>query len=154
MLGTDYRIHISPPCTFYAGDSGYPLEPWLLTPVPGHNHSAAERRYNMVHSSMRSVVERCFGVLKHRFRCLQKHRTLQYQPNVATSIIEACAVLHNICLHFSEPQPEGEYEDEVDLNEPGPSQASGGSATGSSFNRGRLARQAQINRLERIRRHR
>ncbi|XP_070387647.1 putative nuclease HARBI1 [Dermacentor albipictus] len=59
------------------GDSGYPLEPWILTPVPGHPATdTPEGRYNRAHASMRNVVETCIGLLKSRFRCLQRYRTL------------------------------------------------------------------------------
>ncbi|KAM7288156.1 putative nuclease HARBI1 isoform X1 [Ixodes scapularis] len=48
---------------FLLGDSGYPLEPWLITPVPGnHATSTACGRFNKAHSSIRSVVERCIGL--------------------------------------------------------------------------------------------
>ncbi|KAH7937405.1 hypothetical protein HPB49_011750 [Dermacentor silvarum] len=66
------------------GDSGYPLEPWLLTPVTGHPPTqTAEGKYNTAHSAMRSVVERCIGLLMNRFRCLQRYRTLLYEPERA-----------------------------------------------------------------------
>ncbi|XP_029835952.2 putative nuclease HARBI1 [Ixodes scapularis] len=92
---------------FLLGDSGYALEPWLITPVPGvHTTSTASGRFNKAHSSMRSVVERCIGLLKSRFRCLQRHRALYYHPTTATAIITACAVLNNICLASMEPEPE------------------------------------------------
>ncbi|KAM7307324.1 hypothetical protein ISCGN_010960 [Ixodes scapularis] len=59
------------------GDSGYALEPWLITPVPGfHATSTACGRFNKAHSSIRFIVERCIGLLKSRFQCLQRHRTL------------------------------------------------------------------------------
>ncbi|XP_037572151.1 putative nuclease HARBI1 [Dermacentor silvarum] len=81
------------------GDSDYPLEPWLLTPVPGHPPAHTEEgRYNTAHASMRSVVERCIGLLKSRFRCLQRYRALHYEPDRAANIVAACAVLHNLCL--------------------------------------------------------
>ncbi|KAM7290083.1 putative nuclease HARBI1 isoform X1 [Ixodes scapularis] len=39
---------------FLLGDSGYPLEPWLITPVPGnHATSTACGRFNKAHSSIR-----------------------------------------------------------------------------------------------------
>ncbi|KAM7302852.1 hypothetical protein ISCGN_018360 [Ixodes scapularis] len=78
---------------FLLGDSGYALEPWLITPVPGfHATSTACGRFNKAHSSMRSVVERCIGLLKSRFRCLQRHRALFYHPTTATVIISAVGV--------------------------------------------------------------
>ncbi|XP_037560827.2 putative nuclease HARBI1 [Dermacentor silvarum] len=61
--------------SMFVSDSGYLLEPWLLTPVPGHPPTyIAEGRYNTAHASMRSVVERCIGLLKSRFHCLQSIR--------------------------------------------------------------------------------
>ncbi|KAM7281770.1 putative nuclease HARBI1 isoform X1, partial [Ixodes scapularis] len=107
---------------FLLGDSGYPLEPWLITPVPGnHATSTACGRFNKAHSSIRSVVERCIGLLKNRFRCLQRHRTLYYHPSTATAIISACAVLHNICLASSEPEPESDSDPEESELESEPS---------------------------------
>ncbi|XP_072145398.1 putative nuclease HARBI1 [Dermacentor andersoni] len=80
-------------------DSGYPLEPWLLTPVTGHPPvHTAEGGYNTAHAAMRSVVERCIGLLKSRFCCLQGYRALHYKPDRAANIVAACAVLHNLCL--------------------------------------------------------
>ncbi|XP_070389110.1 putative nuclease HARBI1 [Dermacentor albipictus] len=87
------------PGEYLLGDSGYPLEPWLLTPVPGHPPAqTAEGQYNTAHGAMRSVVERCIGLLKSRFRCLQRYRTLLYEPERAANIVAACAVLHNLRL--------------------------------------------------------
>lgn len=48
---------------------------------------------------MRNVVERCIGVLKSKFRCLQHFRTMLYNPDRAAQIIYACFALHNIALH-------------------------------------------------------
>lgn len=94
------------------GDSGYPLEPWLLTPVAGHPPAQSpEALYNKAHSSMRSVVERCIGVLKARFRCLQKYRSLHHEPGRACHIIAACAALHNISLAAGEPEPSDNSDD-------------------------------------------
>ncbi|CAH2000027.1 unnamed protein product [Acanthoscelides obtectus] len=61
---------------FLLGDSGYSTRPWLLTPLlnPG-NHG--EELFNERLSSVRTIIERCNGVLKNRFRCLLRYRTLQ-----------------------------------------------------------------------------
>uniref|UniRef100_A0A131YY73 Nuclease HARBI1 n=1 Tax=Rhipicephalus appendiculatus TaxID=34631 RepID=A0A131YY73_RHIAP len=94
------------------GDSGYPLEPWLLIPVPGRPASGTpESNYNKAHTTMRNVVERCIGVLKSRFRCLQRYRTLLYNPDRAATIVGACAALHNIALAAHEPVLEGDDDD-------------------------------------------
>ncbi|KAL1472462.1 hypothetical protein MTO96_039304 [Rhipicephalus appendiculatus] len=80
-------------------DGGYPFEPWLMVPVQGHPHrDSAEDKYNSAHASMRSIVERCIGLLKSRFRCLQLYRTLHYSPERSSTIVAVCAVLHNLCI--------------------------------------------------------
>nr|XP_054931574.1 putative nuclease HARBI1 [Dermacentor andersoni] len=87
------------PGKYLLGDSGYPLEPWLLVPLPGsHAGTTSEGHYNREHASMRNVVERCIGVLKSKFRCLQRFKTLLYSPDRAARIIYACVALHNIAL--------------------------------------------------------
>ncbi|XP_049312592.1 putative nuclease HARBI1 isoform X2 [Bactrocera dorsalis] len=77
------------------GDQGYPLEPWLLTPV-GNPSTSQERKYNKLHCTARNCVERAFGVLKSRFRCLLKHRVLHYSHETSALIISSCVILHNI----------------------------------------------------------
>lgn len=82
------------------GDSGYPLEPWLLTPFshPVGGPESPESKYNEKFNSARSVVERAIGMLKGRWRCLCKQRMLHYKPTTCSKIINACSVLHNICI--------------------------------------------------------
>ncbi|KAH7949110.1 hypothetical protein HPB49_005219 [Dermacentor silvarum] len=59
---------IANPGEYLIGDSGYPLEPWILTPVPGHPPTqSAEGKYNTAHAVMRSVGERCIRLFKSRF---------------------------------------------------------------------------------------
>lgn len=82
--------------TWLLGDSGYPLQPYLLTPVVGAEQETPEGRYTRSHCSVRNTIERCIGLLKAYFRCLHKDRVLHYKPQMAAKIIYSCAVLHNI----------------------------------------------------------
>lgn len=81
------------------------MEPWLLTPFPEVQPGTQEEYFNQRHSTTRSTVERCFGVMKKRFRCLLKYRSLEYTPEKAGQIINACAVLHNMCIRANIPPP-------------------------------------------------
>lgn len=46
------------------------------------------------------------------FRCLLKDRILHYKPEKASCIINACVVLHNICINNNVPM----YEDNEEIN--------------------------------------
>ncbi|XP_066588155.1 putative nuclease HARBI1 [Prorops nasuta] len=100
---------------FLLGDSGYSLRPWIITPILNCDLSSAEERYNKRHASTRSLIERCNGVLKMRFRCLLKHRVLHYRPDVCSKIINTCVVLHNICICDNMTNPEPDGNEEIDL---------------------------------------
>ena len=53
------------------GDRGYALTLLMMTPFhPDKLTSNVEREYQKAHRKMRNVIERSFGVLKQRFRCL------------------------------------------------------------------------------------
>ncbi|KAG5870318.1 hypothetical protein JTB14_038401 [Gonioctena quinquepunctata] len=67
--------------TWLLGDSGYPLQPFLLTPIVGADPNTPDGRYTESHVRTRNVVERCIGVLKAYFRCLRKDRVLHYKPD-------------------------------------------------------------------------
>uniref|UniRef100_A0A8C1N3H2 Putative nuclease HARBI1 n=1 Tax=Cyprinus carpio TaxID=7962 RepID=A0A8C1N3H2_CYPCA len=87
------------------GDSGYPLRPWLMTPIL-HPASEAHERYSRAQRKTRGVVERCIGVLKSRFRCIDHSGgVLLYTPERACQIIAAVCVLHNICQMHHVPLP-------------------------------------------------
>ena len=55
------------------GDGAYPLLPWLLTPFQyGSALTWHNKKFNKKLSSARVTVERAFGILKARWRCLLK----------------------------------------------------------------------------------
>ncbi|XP_037930854.1 putative nuclease HARBI1 [Teleopsis dalmanni] len=80
------------------GDSGYPLLPFLMTPVQGNNLSTAHNNYNVQHRKARNWIERCFGLLKSRIRCFSSERTLMYDPETEGKIVNSCLVLHNFII--------------------------------------------------------
>lgn len=90
---------------FISGDSGYPLEPWLLTPFRSPSDNSSESNFNNRFTIARSLIERTFGVMKARFRCLLSARELHYSPEKATQILNVCCALHNICLKYNVEMP-------------------------------------------------
>ena len=79
------------------GDSAYPNLPWLLTPFRDNGSlTPTQRRYNLTHSSIRSCIERSFGLLKGRFTRLQKIDQRDIFTIVST-IVTSC-IVHNICI--------------------------------------------------------
>ena len=93
------------------GDGAYPLLKWLMKPYSLMAAlTAEEKKFNECLSSSRSVVERAFGILKARWRCLLVLLDANLE-NVSDTII-SCFTLHNFC------QIHGEiYEDDELLNE-------------------------------------
>lgn len=89
--------------TWLLGDSGYPIQPWLMTPFADPAPNTPEALYNNAHKITRSTVERCIGVLKTRFRCIMGERKLRYSPEKAGTIMYACAILHNMCIRAGLP---------------------------------------------------
>jgi len=70
----------------------------------------------MIHARTRGIVERTFGIWKRRFPCLSKG--LQTKLLTSTTIIVACATLHNLSLIFNDTLEEEEEEEEIEnINE-------------------------------------
>ena len=91
------------------GDSGYALRPWLMTPIL-HPATEPDERYSRAQRKTRSVVERCIGVVKSRFRCIDRSGgVLQYTPERACKIITCAFILHHICIIYVPlANPEGD----------------------------------------------
>ncbi|XP_055852085.1 putative nuclease HARBI1 isoform X2 [Episyrphus balteatus] len=102
-MWTNYSIEASDVTFYITGDSGYPLEPFLLTPYRSATLNSPESRFNKTHAQARSIVERCIGVMKSRWRSILEERKLRYSPKRAAQIINVCAALHNICIENGEP---------------------------------------------------
>lgn len=96
------------------GDNGYPLEPWLLVPVL-EPCNVSEENYNCSHRHTRGVIERCNGVLKSRFRCLDHSGgILLYNPEKVCKIIATTCILHNICISWKMPVADIHQSDDDD----------------------------------------
>ncbi|KAG8229293.1 hypothetical protein J437_LFUL011139 [Ladona fulva] len=107
-------------CHWLLGDSGYPLQLWLTTPISNPPPDSPEERYNAHHRQARSCVERCIGAWKAWFRCLRKDRTLHYSPECAGILINVCAILHNMALYYRVSHPAiaaDEFLDDEEENE-------------------------------------
>ncbi|XP_046547254.1 putative nuclease HARBI1 [Haliotis rubra] len=87
------------------GDSGYACRPWLLTPKVNPT-TPSEERYNTAHCRTRNTVERAFGLLKSRFRCLHKSGgCLPFNPKKCHQVVYATCQLHNFCINLRLPAP-------------------------------------------------
>ncbi|XP_071652749.1 putative nuclease HARBI1 [Temnothorax longispinosus] len=94
------------------GDRGYPCLPFLMTPV-SNPRTDEETCYNNIQCRTRLIVERTYGVWKRRFPCLS--RGLTTKLITSTTIVVACAVLHNMSLIFNDVLSED--DDEFNIND-------------------------------------
>ncbi|GMP41234.1 hypothetical protein CsSME_00015541 [Camellia sinensis var. sinensis] len=90
---------------YYVVDSGYTNMPGFLSPYRGERYHLNEFRnqrrqprnkkqmFNYRHSSLRNVIERCFGVLKARFPILRDMPP--YSTKTQRYIPIACCTIHN-----------------------------------------------------------
>jgi len=92
---------------YYLGDTGYALRPYMITPYknseiakePLQVVKEARTFFNRHFSAVRIMIERCFGVLKARFRCLLFGMWFRDEA-MYSRVFLACCILHNVCLHF------------------------------------------------------
>ena len=95
-------------------DSAFPNLNWVLSPFRDNGHlTIAQRRFNETHASIRSTIERAFGLLKGRFSRLQ-HIDQRNTQTIVTTVLAAC-VLHNICIFNNDDFEDVLFEDDGDV---------------------------------------
>nr|GEW88026.1 hypothetical protein [Tanacetum cinerariifolium] len=114
---------------YYLVDAGYCNAPGFLASFRGERYHfnefhgqqprSAEEYFNMKHSKARNVIERCFGLLKGRWKILA---SLSFFPiGTQVRIILACCLLHNLIRKYMSVDPlevEQAEEDEIEDGEP------------------------------------
>ena len=95
---------------YYLGDAGYGNKNGILShyrSVRYHLKEFSDRPpenkqelFNLRHSSLRTTIERGFGVLKKRFRMLDAEPFWSFETQV--EVVLACCVIHN---HFMGVEP-------------------------------------------------
>ncbi|XP_062112560.1 uncharacterized protein LOC133823730 [Humulus lupulus] len=99
----DYGFPMPPQGKYYLVDSGYTNMPGFLSPYRGERYHLGQytdlnpigkkELFNYRHSSLRNVIERCFGVLKARFPILKQMHS--YDLRIQKYIVIACCGIHN-----------------------------------------------------------
>ncbi|XP_057504817.1 protein ALP1-like [Actinidia eriantha] len=128
---------------YYLVDAGYPNRKGFLAPYKGERYHQAEfqrgeppsnanEQFNKVHSSLRSVIERSFGVWKNRWAILRSMP--QFCMSTQTAIVGGSMAIHNFIRRNSDRDP---YFDRIEdmeefyLSETA-NDGSGSSSSGSS----------------------
>ncbi|XP_048360168.1 putative nuclease HARBI1 [Sphaerodactylus townsendi] len=87
-------------------DGAFPMRRWLVKPYL-HPRNAIERLYNRRMSRARCGVERAFGRLKGRWKCLWHKLPIRVER--VNSLVATCVVLHNLCEAENQDSPESEW---------------------------------------------
>ena len=108
------KFPMPPTRKYYLVDSGYTNMPGFLSPYRGERYHLRDYRgatspqgpeeiFNYTHSSLRNVIERCFGVLKARFPILRDMPS--YDLKRQKYIILSCCVIHNFIKMCKDGDP-------------------------------------------------
>ncbi|GJU64599.1 ALP1-like protein, partial [Tanacetum coccineum] len=127
-ISRDDGLKIPQGC-YYLVDAGYCNAPGFLAPFRGERYhlnefhgqqpQRAEEYFNMKHSKARNVIERCFGLLKGRWKILASPSFFPIGAQVR--IILACCLLHNLIRKYMSIDPlefEQDEEDQIEGEEP------------------------------------
>ena len=109
---------------YYLVDSAYRNVPRFLVPYRGTPRQPAQGRrgcsspkqlFNTRHSSLRNVIERCFGVLKRRFTIL-RGPVPNFYMSTQINVVIACCTLHNF-IRDELPDDDifNDHEQEMDI---------------------------------------
>ncbi|XP_055914549.1 uncharacterized protein LOC129947843 [Eupeodes corollae] len=94
---TNYT-QLFPSNTFLLGDSAYASSHWIVPPFKDYGQlSDQQKAFNFIHSSTRMVIENAFGLLKGRFRRINKFTEQRNLNSVKRIVVSAC-ILHNLCI--------------------------------------------------------
>ncbi|GJZ05792.1 ALP1-like protein, partial [Tanacetum coccineum] len=110
---------------YYLVDAEYCNAPGFLTPFRGqryhlnefhgHRPQSVAEYFNMKHSkarNARNVIERCFGLLKGRWKILAS--PFFFPITTQVHIILACCLLHNLIRRYMRVDPQELEQDEED----------------------------------------
>ena len=89
---------------YYVVDAGYPNRPGYLSPYKGERYHLPEwhrgmepntpkEKFNRIHSSVRNVIERSFGLLKMKWQILYKMPS--FSMLTQKKVVAATMVIHN-----------------------------------------------------------
>ncbi|XP_038698089.1 uncharacterized protein LOC119995659 [Tripterygium wilfordii] len=127
---------------YYLVDSGYPCIAGYLPPFRGGRYHISEYHgrgrgprtrkelFNYRHSSMRMVIERCFGVLKARFPILKLMPP--YPPTRQRLIVVACCAIHNFLRQRTQQDHLFNTWENMDPSYMQPSTSTGARSSGAS----------------------
>ncbi|KAJ4449246.1 hypothetical protein ANN_00643, partial [Periplaneta americana] len=76
------------------GDEAYPLKPYLMRPYPGRGLTPRRDKFNERLSSARKCVECAFGILRTKWRFLDKN--IDTNVEKACTFIKCACILHNL----------------------------------------------------------
>ncbi|KAK2656432.1 hypothetical protein Ddye_009484 [Dipteronia dyeriana] len=104
LRNTELKFLIPPDDKYYSVDAGYPNMKGYLAPYKGERYhlsvfrtsgqpTRSRETFNYVHSSLRSIIKRCFGVWKARWKILQHMPNYKFDKQV--TIVTASMALHN-----------------------------------------------------------